>query len=143
MMFLGENRVQLDAKNRLRLPANYRREIGGLCYVTVGLNSCLQLFKADEFEDYVQKLQEIPAHDIESRRGVRTFMALAKEIEPDDQGRFILPKNLKDYAKIDKNVVFAGVGKSIEIWAEEEWDKYFDMSNLDSALAIIGEKYKV
>ena len=98
---------------------------------------------ADEFEDYVQKLQEIPAHDIESRRGVRTFMALAKEIEPDDQGRFILPKNLKDYAKIDKNVVFAGVGKSIEIWAEEEWDKYFDMSNLDSALAIIGEKYKV
>ena len=70
-------------------------------------------------------------------------MALAKEIEPDDQGRFILPKNLKDYAKIDKNVVFAGVGKSIEIWAEEEWNKYFDMSNLDSALAIIGEKYKV
>ena len=65
MMFLGENRVQLDAKNRLRLPANYRREIGGLCYVTVGLNNCLQLFKADEFEDYVQKLQELPAHDIE------------------------------------------------------------------------------
>lgn len=142
MLFLGENRVQLDAKNRLRLPAEYRREIGGRCYVTIGLNNCLQLFKEEDFVAYVQKLQDIPLHDMESRKGVRTFMALAKEIEPDDQGRFILPKSLKDYAKIDKNVVFAGVGGSIEIWAEKVWDEYFDMSNLDAALAIIGDKYK-
>jgi len=70
-------------------------------------------------------------------------MSLAEEIEPDDQGRFILPKHLKEYAKIDKNIVIIGAGSNIEIWAEEAWDEYCNIEDLNKELAMLGSKYGV
>lgn len=142
-MFLGENRYALDSKNRLRVPAKFRTELGTKCYVTIGSNSCLSLYSQKGFEQYMKKLDDIPTHDLEARHVIRKIMSLAEEFEPDDQGRFILPKSLKDYAKIDKNVVVIGTGNNIEIWAEEAWDKYCNIEDLNKELALLGSKYGV
>lgn len=40
-------------------------------------------------------------------------------IQPDAQGRYLLPQALKDYAHIDKNVITVGVFNRLEIWSEE------------------------
>ena len=64
-------------------------------------------------------------------------------MEPDEQGWFILPANLKDFAKIDKNIVINGAGSKVEIWSEEKWDSYSAIENFDQELAEIGTKYGV
>ena len=102
-MFLGESRHQLDAKNRLRVPAKFRSELGGKYVVTVGSNECLCVYAYDKFADYVAKLESIPSFDLQAQRSIRKILSLASEVEPDEQGRFILPANIKDFAKIDKH----------------------------------------
>ncbi len=37
----------------------------------------------------------------------------------------ILPQKLKEFAKIDKDIVICGAGERIEIWAKEVYDVYF------------------
>ena len=142
-MFLGETRSQLDPKNRGRVPAKYRAELGKTCYLTIGSNSCLSLYSKSGFEQYMSKLEEIPTHDLAARHVIRKIMSLAEEIEPDDQGRFILPKQLKEFAKIDKNIVIIGTGNNIEIWSEEAWDEYCSIDDLNKELAMLGSKYGV
>ncbi|MFR3346716.1 MAG: hypothetical protein ACLTSK_01555 [Christensenellales bacterium] len=55
----------------------------------------------------------------------------------------MLPANLKDFAKIDKNIVINGAGSKVEIWSEEKWDSYSAIENFDQELAEIGTKYGV
>ncbi len=142
-MFLGESRHTLDAKNRLRIPAKFRTELGDKYVVTVGSDGCLCVYSNAKFEKYVEKLESIPNFDLQAQRSIRKILSLAIEVEPDEQGRFILPKNLKDFAKIDKNLVINGSGSKIEIWSEEVWDEYSSLINLDEEMAILGEKYGV
>jgi len=67
-VFLGESRHQLDAKNRLRVPAKFRSELGGKYVVTVGSNECLCVYAYDKFADYVAKLESIPSFDLQAQR---------------------------------------------------------------------------
>jgi MraZ protein len=43
-------------------------------------------------------------------------------LEPDGQGRILLPVELREYAGIDRNVVVVGMESVIEVWAADAWD---------------------
>ena len=62
-------------------------------------------------------------------------MASAFETEEDNQGRILLPQELRDYAQIKKQIVFIGVGNRMEIWAEEVWNAYSNDCNFDEAVS--------
>ncbi|HRR91557.1 MAG TPA: cell division/cell wall cluster transcriptional repressor MraZ, partial [bacterium] len=42
----------------------------------------------------------------------------------DSQGRLLIPRNLREYAMIDREIVIIGVSNRLEIWSAELWDKY-------------------
>jgi len=70
------------------------------------------------------------------RDTTRFLLGSAFEIELDDQGRFVLPEALRTYAEIEKEAVFAGLGRWVEIWDGGRWverQKYLDKRG--SALA--------
>jgi DNA-binding transcriptional regulator/RsmH inhibitor MraZ len=46
--------------------------------------------------------------------------------EEDPQGRLVLPRGLIDYAGIDKDILFIGQDKYIEIWAAEHYQGFKD-----------------
>jgi MraZ protein len=46
------------------------------------------------------------------------------DCEIDKQGRIILPGYLKEFAKIGKRAIIAGLYNRIEIWSEELWSAY-------------------
>ncbi len=50
----------------------------------------------------------------------------ATETDIDEQGRFVLPVNLKSYAGIDKKTAVIGAGDHIEIWNFETWEAHLD-----------------
>jgi MraZ protein len=56
------------------------------------------------------------------------YFAGASQIECDKQGRILIPKYLKDYAVIRKDVMIIGVSNRIEIWSQEAWKLYYDNS---------------
>ena len=60
-----------------------------------------------------------------------SFFAGASECEVDKQGRINIPQNLREYAKIQKDVVIVGVSTRAEIWSNDNWNKYTNSDSLD------------
>lgn len=124
-MFFGEYNYQLDEKNRLRVPSKLRNNFKSTYIITKGTNNSLFIFDKEYFETaFLEKLNNVPTFDIASQRPIRALLSSSFEVEEDKQGRFVLPSNLKEYAGISKNIVFIGVGNRLELWSEENWQKY-------------------
>lgn len=54
----------------------------------------------------------------------RFLFGSAYEIEFDDQGRIVIPLELRSFSGLTKEAVFLGVGNRVEIWSREHWDEY-------------------
>lgn len=54
----------------------------------------------------------------------RSFMAWACEVEPDKQGRILVPQSLREVAGLEKEIVVAGVSDRCEIWDKKRWDDF-------------------
>jgi MraZ protein len=126
-LFRGGNTVNLDAKGRLALPTRYRGQLeescGGRLVLTVHDDGCLLLYPAPEWEDIERALVRLPNQNQQTRRLQRMLLGHATEAEIDSHGRILVPPRLRDFAKLDKRVVLAGVGKKFEIWNEEVWEQ--------------------
>ncbi len=123
-MLMGEYLHNIDNKGRVILPAKFREELGDSFIVTKGLDNCLFVYAKDEWAILESKLKQLPLAKPEARAFVRFFFAGAAELECDKQGRMLLPNNLREYAKLDKDVVVIGVSNRIELWDKEAWDAY-------------------
>ena len=75
-------------------------------------------------------------------RAMRLLLANAAKCEPDKQGRFLIPTELRDYANIRQNVVFLGQGNHAEIWDAEAYEameaEMLTPENLAAAMEELG-----
>ena len=120
-MLIGEYEHTIDAKGRLSMPAKLRRDMGEAFIVTKGLDGCLFAFSQEEWKNFETKLKALPLSDKNARNFVRFFLAGATECEIDKQGRFLIPSNLREAGKLEKEAVIIGVGTRLEIWNKEFW----------------------
>ena len=123
-MFMGEYKHSIDAKGRIILPADFREELTDNFVITKGLDNCLFLYTAEEWDKLSTKLRQLPLAKAEARAFVRFFFAGARQAECDRQGRFLVPANLRAHAKLQKDVVLIGISNRIEVWSKAEWDRY-------------------
>ncbi len=122
-MLIGEYEHSLDAKGRLIMPSKLRIDIGESFIITKGLDGCLFVFSQNEWNNFETKLKTLPLSDKNARNFVRFFLSGATECEIDKQGRFLIPANLREVAKLDKDVMIVGVGTRLEIWNKDIWQK--------------------
>jgi len=141
-MFIGTYRHQTDEKSRLRMPSKFKDSLGEGFIVAKGTNGCLFAFSSEEFEALYKKLENVSMFDIEAQKPVRALLSSAFVTETDKQGRILLPQELRNYAKIIKNVVTIGVGNRVEIWSEENFNEYNTEESYDAAAASLA-KYGV
>jgi MraZ protein len=131
-MFYGEYEHTIDKKGRIIIPSRFRDFLKEYSierlYVTRGLDKCLFLFTESEWKTQESKFRAIPFTKSEARKFNRLYFSGACEVECDKQGRVLVPKYLKDYAGIKRDVVVIGVSNRIEIWSKEEWTGYYDSS---------------
>lgn len=120
---------QLDAKNRMRIPAKLREELGSGYVITVGAGGCLNVYTAKEMEEVKKSLTKINSYNEKQLKAARFILYNSWEAEEDKQGRILLPENLRKIAKIEKNVVVFKGPSCVEIWSEEVWNNYFNDVN--------------
>lgn len=123
-LFTGEYQHSLDEKSRLIMPAKFREVLGDVFIITKGLDSCLFVYPQSEWKILEEKLKNLPFTNRDARAFARFFFSGAIECEADKQGRILISSNLREYAKVVKDVVIIGVGTRIEIWAREVWEEY-------------------
>lgn len=131
-MFIGEYEHNIDTKGRVTMPVKLREDIGDTFIVTKGLDGCLFAYSQSEWKNFEEKLKSLPLTNKNARDFVRFFLSGAIECEIDKQGRFLIPGNLRNYAKLEKETIIIGVGTRIEIWNKEEWDKYSSNENISA-----------
>jgi MraZ protein len=125
-MLIGEYRHTIDDKNRLSLPAKFRKEMGKTVVITPGLDSCLFIFTMKEWEKISGRLSaaESSILQADSRGFNRFLLGGAVEVEIDGVGRMLLPEHVRERAKLKNKVVFIGVVDRAELWDEETWNAY-------------------
>lgn len=123
-MFLGEYQHTLDAKGRLSLPAKFRNQMSGSYVVGKGIEKCLYVFTPDGYETFLSQLMERGDFGKDFRQVRRFFTAGAKEDELDGAGRIGIPANLREYARLERDVTVIGNGDRIEIWDAAAWAAY-------------------
>lgn len=129
-MFRGPTKVTLDAKGRMAIPTRYRERLAARCegqmVATVDLDYCLLIYPLPDWEDIERKLVRLPSLDERSRRLMRLMVGHAAEVEMDGQGRILISRELRDFAKLDKHAMLLGQGHYFELWDEETWKEKRD-----------------
>lgn len=123
-MFLGEYNYTIDEKKRLSVPTKFRQTLGKKAVITRGLDNCLFLYPAGEWEKLAEKLAQLPLSQADARGFARIMLAGAMEVNLDALGRILIPDYLKTYASLKKKVVVAGLYNRVEIWDEKNWEFY-------------------
>ena len=142
--FNGSTHSKLDDKNRFVLPQQMRYglvENGELEFtIALGLGGSLAIYKRSDIERIVKKFQA-KQHVAKYQKFFTLFFSTLHHCSCDKLGRIVLPPVLKKAAKIQNEIVIAGVLNKIEIWPKEKYE--FDLESFltgeDSNLAQMTE----
>ena len=119
-MLIGEYTHSLDAKGRVNFPAKLREGLGPKFIITKGLDNCLFVYSEEEWLVLEDKIRTLPMS--KSRTLQRFLFAGAVDVEPDKQGRVLIPANLREYAGLDKDIMIIGASVRAEIWDKKRWE---------------------
>lgn len=139
-MFMGSFNHSIDPKNRVFVPSKFRDGLSDNFVITAGLDGCLYLCTYSDWESFVEKLAELPMKK-ETRELQRFFMQNAAEAAVDKQGRVIIPASLKSYAGIDKDVVFVGAIRKVELWSKERLENHTPVKDMDDIVETLSNEY--
>lgn len=123
-MFIGEYRHTFDAKNRISLPAKFRKELGTSVVVTRGLDHCLFIYPKAAWKKQAAVFAQQSTGSAAGRGLARLMLAGASEADVDGSGRILIPDYLKSFASLADKSVVAGVSDRVEVWDETVWDEY-------------------
>lgn len=123
-MFLGNYQTNFDSqKGRTAIPVQLRKLLGEKAVVTKGYENSLIMVKLEDWQQITDSVSSGNFLNSMSRQTDRFLLGNAFEVEFDNQGRFVLPAKLREYANLGKEILFVGVGNRIEIWDKQAWDK--------------------
>ncbi|MCL2083053.1 MAG: division/cell wall cluster transcriptional repressor MraZ [Oscillospiraceae bacterium] len=117
----GTFQHNVDDKGRLFIPAKLREELGDVFFVFTFLDRCLWVYSQESWDKMREKLAGMPSS--RSRKMKRIIYPTSQKCEPDNQGRVLISKDLRDYAEIEKESVIIGAGDHVEIWSKQRWDQ--------------------
>lgn len=124
-MLIGEYIHTIDEKNRISLPAKFRKVMGKKIVITPGLDKCLFVFNQDEWQKVIKKLSggddNLSFLSKDQRNFNRLMFGQAADAEVDKIGRVLLPEFLKAKIKVTDTAVMVGVEDRVEIWNERDW----------------------
>lgn len=120
-MLIGQHHTILSNKGRTAIPARFRKVLGSSIVIARWYERSLAIFSQSAWERIINlavgdSLITRPARDTE-----RFLLGGAYDVDLDDQGRFVIPGPLRDYAQLSEEIVFVGLGERVEVWGKEHW----------------------
>ena len=130
----GEFKSTLDAKGRMNFPVKLREELGKSFVIskTIG-EKCIKVYSKEDWDSLVESIRHMP--QVKTAEIQRFLFGSAFEVEPDKQGRVLIPAPLREYAELQTDIVIVGLEGRAEIWDKQRWDGFNDSLNMDELMA--------
>lgn len=134
MYLYGSKRFNLDAKARLTLPANYRKEFGGTQLLLIPLKDALYGFTPEGYGRWVSSFFEKDGKKFDASNKVhvalrRKLTGNAVPVEIDSAGRIALGKvdasdpEARARLGLTRDVTVVGVEDHFEVWNTQKWEE--------------------
>ena len=123
-MFQGEAAITVDDKGRLAIPTAYRDEVarsGNRLVVTYNPyeTGCLWLYPEAEWQRVRDHVVALPTAKRVHRNLQLKLVGAATLVEPDGNGRILLPASHRAAAGLERKAVLLGMGSKFELWSEQ------------------------
>ena len=128
-MFIGTFEHNMDAKNRVFVPAKFREELGESFYYKLYSSEkypSIQLYSKEEFK----RQFEDPVSGISNLAKKRNLLAQiylgTDDATVDNQGRISIGSAIAKKAGLEKRCIFVGFGSFVEVMSPEAYDNYLE-----------------
>jgi len=133
-MFRGNHPARVDEKGRLKLPAEFKRQIeeayGTQFYITSKDGKVAEIYPLQEWEKIEEKLAAIPSFNPAKKKLLDRVNYYGQMAEIDAQGRVLLPQILRETAKLMTDVVVFGMQTYLEVANHEAFKQNMDENPL-------------
>lgn len=127
--FIGDYTGKMDNKCRVVVPASFRKAL-----MTAGVSvfvlrrsvfeKCIDMYPMDEWERMLAGIRDkLSLFNAKHVAFMREFCRGTLEVEMDANGRILLPRRLLEEVGIDKEMVFAGQDRMIQLWEVGEYGR--------------------
>jgi MraZ protein len=118
-MFTGSYFHTMDNKGRVSIPARYReilKDRKDRQIILTNFGGYVLAFPQSEWNKIETKFAEQPLFRKDVRAFQRFLISGVEECLLDRQGRILVPPNLRDYARLSREVCLVGAIRCFEIW---------------------------
>ena len=136
-MWQGQYEHAIDAKGRTSLPSRFRDALSAAgddrFVLTSALDPCLVAYPLAEWRAFEEKLSKLPRFDPSVVKLRRLYVSAAVEVTFDPQGRVLIPPPLRTYAGLEKELLWAGMGRHAELWSKDRWTSIIETTEHERA----------
>ena len=126
-MFTGSFFHFMDNKGRVSIPARYReilQERQDRQLILTNFDGYLLAFPQSEWVKIEARLGELALFRKDLRAFQRFLISGVEECPLDRQGRVLIPQNLRDYARLSREVALVGAVRCFEIWDRATYEAH-------------------
>jgi MraZ protein len=145
-MFSGRYEHTIDAKGRTSIPSKFREILSSRygddrLILTSYVQPCLIAYPVSEWQVIEEKIRALPRFDPKVMQVKRVLVSGATECSMDRAGRILIPPTLREFAWLEKDIIWAGMTDNIEIWSKGNWEEMFqkardEIANLGGELGL-------
>ncbi len=135
---IGTYHCKADSKGRVMVPADLKKQLAtvapsGFVIKRAVFQPCLELYPMEEWQKLMQKVSGLNRFNRKNNDFIRRFTAGVRTVEMDTAGRLNIPRDLMDFACIDKEIVVSSAISIVEIWDKNKYEKAIDDAASDFA----------
>lgn len=135
---IGTYECKADAKGRVMLSAPLKKQLlpvlqDGFVLKRSVFQKCLELYPMTEWNVMMKKVNKLNRFRKKNNDFIRLFTAGVKVVEVDASGRILIPKDLKSFAGIGKELVLSSAVNIVEIWDKENYENAIENAMDDFA----------
>jgi len=125
---IGVHECKMDAKGRIALPIALKKQLAplleeGFVLKRSVFQSCLELFPMQEWNREMAKVNKLNRFVKKNNDFIRLFTAGVKTLEIDAANRLSVPKDLKNFANLQSEVVLSAAMGRIELWDKQRYEQ--------------------
>jgi len=135
---IGTYECRADAKGRVMFSSAFKKQLSsvlqeGFVIKRAVFQPCLELYPMQEWNLMMGKVNKLNRFKKKNNDFIRRFTAGVKMVELDVTGRIQIPKDLCDFAGVQKQIVMSSSVNIIEIWDKDKYEKAINDAALDFA----------